>query len=158
MQADRGDAGLGCRPGRPLVEDQRRRTSLGTFTPAHDPAPGAAFNWTCTAYLIVTDTGSTGTITSNETFTRAGQSTIRGNDSFTVDTTQANDVVLTASWRSTAGSPTITCDGTVLERLQNYPAQLARLCPAAGPDDPAARGYFGGKRRAPSRRMTSPFR
>jgi hypothetical protein len=97
-------------------------TSLGTFTPAHDPAPGAAFNWTYTCYLAVTGAGSSGAIISNETFTWAGQTTSHGNNSFTVDTTRANPVVMTASWRSTSGSPTITCDSTVLERVQNYPA------------------------------------
>jgi hypothetical protein len=29
---------------------------------------------------------------------------------------------MTASWSSATGSPTITCDGTMLERVQNYPA------------------------------------
>jgi hypothetical protein len=96
--------------------------TLGTFAPARDPAPGAAFNWTCTCYLTVTGTGSTGTIISNETLTWAGLTTSHGNDSFTVDTTRANAVVLTAAWEPAAGAATITCDGTVLERLQNYPA------------------------------------
>jgi len=97
-------------------------TSLGTFTPARKPAPGAAFNWTYTCYLAVTATGSTGTIISNETFTWAGLTASHGNNSFTVDTTQANAVVMTASWASAEGSPTITCDRTMLERVQNYPA------------------------------------
>lgn len=97
-------------------------TSLGTFTPACKPMVGAAFNWTYTCYLAVTAAGSSGEIISNETFTWAGVATSHGNNSFAVDTTQANAVVMTASWTSTAGSPTITCDRTMLERVQNYPA------------------------------------
>lgn len=97
-------------------------TSLGTFTPARKPTAGAAFNWTYTCYLAVTATGSSGKVISNETFTWAGATTSHGNNSFTVDTTQANAVVMTASWTPTAGSPTITCDRTMLERVQNYPA------------------------------------
>lgn len=97
-------------------------TSLGTFAAAPKPAPGGAFTWTYTCYLAVTATGSSGRVISNETFTWEGLTTSHGNDSFTVDTTQANDVVVTASWASAQGSPAITCDRTVLERLQNYPA------------------------------------
>jgi hypothetical protein len=97
-------------------------SSLGTFTPASGPAAGAAFNWSYTCYLAVTATGATGTIVSNETFTWAGLTTSHGNNSFTVATTEANAVVMTASWSSATGSPTITCDGTMLERVQNYPA------------------------------------
>jgi hypothetical protein len=105
-------------------------TSLGTFTAAprptpaeSKPAPRAAFSWTYTCYLAVTATGPSGTIASNETFAWDGLTTSHGNSSFTVDTTQPNDVVVTASWASAQGSPTITCDRTVLERLQNYPAR-----------------------------------
>jgi hypothetical protein len=97
-------------------------TALGTFTPARKPAAGAAFSWTYTCYLAVTATGSSGNIISNETFTWAGLATSHGNNSFTVDTTQANAIVMTASWVSAEGSPTITCDRTMLERVQNYPA------------------------------------
>jgi hypothetical protein len=97
-------------------------TSLGTFTAERRPVPGAAFDWTYTCYLAVTATGSGGEIISSETFTWAGVTTSHGNNSFTVDTTQENAVVMAASWTSTAGSPTITCDRTVLERVQNYPA------------------------------------
>lgn len=96
--------------------------SLGTFTPASNPAAGAAFNWAYTCYLAVTATGVSATIISNETFTWAGLVTSHGNDSFTVDTTESNAIVMTASWIATAGSPTITCDYTMLERVQNYPA------------------------------------
>jgi hypothetical protein len=97
-------------------------TSLGTFTPAYNPAAGATFSWSSTCYLAVMATGTTGTIIGNDTFTWAGQGAAHSNDSFTVNTTEANAVVLTAAWRSATGSPTITCDGTVLERVQNYPA------------------------------------
>jgi len=97
-------------------------TSLGTFTPASSPAAGASFNWAYTCYLIVTAIGLSGSIISNETFTWAGLATSHGNNAFTVNTTEANAVVMTASWTSTAGSPTITCDCTMLERVQNYPA------------------------------------
>ena len=97
-------------------------TSLGTFTPASSPAAGTAFTWAYTGYLVVTATGATGKIVSNETFTWAGLTTSHGNNSFTVDTTQANAVVVTASWTSATASPTITCDCTMLERVQNYPA------------------------------------
>jgi hypothetical protein len=98
-------------------------TSLGTFTAAPKSAPGGAFSWTYTCYLAVAATGSSGTIVSNGTLTWDGLTTSNGNSSFTVDTTQANDIVVTASWTSAQGSPTITCDRTVLERLQNYPAR-----------------------------------
>lgn len=97
-------------------------TSLGTFTPDGRPAHGEEFTWVYTCYLAVTETGAAGTIISNETFTWAGLTTSDGNNSFTVDTTQPNAVVMTASWTSMTGSPTITCDRTMLERVQNYPA------------------------------------
>lgn len=97
-------------------------SSLGTFTALEGPPIGESFNWTYTCHLAVTQAGSSGNIISNETFTWAGQTVSHGNNSFTVDTTQANDVVMTASWTSAQGSPSITCDRTMLERVQNYPA------------------------------------
>lgn len=96
-------------------------TSLGAFTPERRPGPGGAFTWTYTCYLAVTATGSGGKIASGETFTSAGLTTSHGNDSFPVDTAKANPVVLTASWASANGSSSITCDRTLIERIQNYP-------------------------------------
>jgi hypothetical protein len=98
-------------------------TSLGTFTAAPTSAAGEAFSWSYTCYLAVSATGSSGTIIGNGTLTWDGPTASHGNSSFTVDTTQANDIAVTASWASAEGSPTITCDRTVLERLQNYPAR-----------------------------------
>lgn len=104
-----------------LAEMNIGGTSLGTLTAAHSPEPGGALTWTYTCYLAVTATGSSGKIISNGTFTWDGETTSHGNDAFTVDTTKANAVVMIASWASAMGTPTITCDRTVLERVQNYP-------------------------------------
>ena len=108
--------------------------SLGTFATASMPPAGQDFYWTYTCNLFVTGWGSTGTIVSNETFTWGGitststtapspwngLTSAHGNSSFTVNTLQANAVYMSASWASTGA--TITCDCTMLERVQNYPA------------------------------------
>jgi hypothetical protein len=107
--------------------------SLGTVTLARHSAQDPVFDWIYTCYLAVTSTGSSGTIVSNETFTWSGRrhrregssaslTTLNGNSSFVVNTTQANAFVMAASWTSVDGSPTITCDTTIVERVQNYPA------------------------------------
>lgn len=97
-------------------------SSLGAFTPTPKPGPDAAFEWTYSCYLAVTATGASGTIISNETFTWAGLATAHGNNGFAVNTTQPNAVLIAASWSSSLGSPAITCDRTMLERVENYPA------------------------------------
>jgi hypothetical protein len=49
--------------------------------------------------------------------------TVHGNSNFqNFDTTAANAILLTASWASTTGAPTITCDGITLEPVSNFPA------------------------------------
>jgi hypothetical protein len=99
--------------------------SLGTWTPATDPAAGASFFWKYELVFRITVTGGSGTATLNaiETFTWNGVASQHGNTGFTTfATTAANAIVLTAEWASTTGSPTITCDATTLTPLQNWPA------------------------------------
>jgi hypothetical protein len=96
--------------------------SLGDLAVTAGPAAGAAFNWRYEAYLIVTATGTSGSVVSNETFTWAGQTTNHGNSGFTLSTETGNAVTLTGEWATVTGSPTITCDGTLLEPVNSYPA------------------------------------
>jgi len=97
--------------------------SLGTFTAGNGPAAGASFYWSYECMLCVTAVGGSGTLASNETFSWGGAlGASHGNTSFTVNTARDNPVVLTANWSSSSGSPTISCDGCLLEPLQNYPA------------------------------------
>jgi hypothetical protein len=99
--------------------------SLGTFTPASGPAAGAAFFWRYECQLRITATGPSGTATlvSNEVFSWAGLTVNHGNTAFTgFDTAADNALVVTAQWAAAAGAPAITCDGTSLEPVQNYPS------------------------------------
>lgn len=50
-------------------------------------------------------------------FTWGSTPTVSNNSAQTVNTTQPNQIALVAEWASAAGSPVITCLGTVLERL-----------------------------------------
>lgn len=104
-----------------LLEMKIGGVSLGRFALDQKPASPGTWGWIYSCYLAVTGNGSSGTLVGNETFAWAGLTASHGSGAVTVDTTQANVVVLDASWTSTAGSPTITCDRTVLERVQNYP-------------------------------------
>ena len=104
-------------------------TSMGTYTPPVNPTVADPFFWTYTGYLIVTAMGSSGTVILNEQFTwgtsaplAAANTSCHGNTSFTVDTTASNAVVMTAAWASSTGSPTITCDGAVMKRINHFPA------------------------------------
>jgi len=118
--------GRGSQPPDPQVdlslEMRVGSTSLGRFDVKRMPGSQGTFEWTYTCYLAVTGTGTSGALTANETFVRPGLTATHGNGAVTVDTTQASALVLAASWTSTAGAPTITCDRTMLERVQNYPA------------------------------------
>ena len=102
---------------------------MGTYTPPVNPTVADPFFWTYTGYLIVTAMGSSGTVILNEQFTwgtsaplAAANTSCHGNTSFTVDTTASNAVVMTAAWASSTGSPTITCDGAVMKRINHFPA------------------------------------
>jgi hypothetical protein len=91
--------------------------SPGAFSPATLPAAGARFSWKYECHLYVTATGPSGSITPSAVFTWGSTPTVSNSSAQTVNTTQPNQVVLVAEWASTAGSPTITCLGTILEWL-----------------------------------------
>jgi hypothetical protein len=102
-------------------------SGLGTWSPAANIPAGDTFYWTYECSIHVLAAGSSGTVSSNEKFTwgvagGAGNVIQNGHPSFTVNTTQSNQFGLTAEWSSAAGSPTIVCDTTVLERINSYPA------------------------------------
>jgi hypothetical protein len=87
------------------------------------------FYWAYECYVHVLTAGASGTVSSNERFTwgvaggtASGNVTQNGNSSFTVNTTQSSQFGLTVEWSSAAGSPTIVCDTTILERINSYPA------------------------------------
>jgi len=94
--------------------------SLGSHAVTAGPAAGAAFNWRYEAYLVVRATGTSGSVVSNETFTWAGQATNHGSNGFTLSTEAGNAIVLQGEWAAATGSPTITCDGTLLEPVNSY--------------------------------------
>jgi len=96
--------------------------SLGAFPAAASLAAGTAFSWRYECCLHVTATGSSGSITPSEMFIGGSTPTVCSNSAQTVNTTQANQIALTASWASATGSPAITCTGTILERLPSFPA------------------------------------
>jgi hypothetical protein len=91
--------------------------SPGAFSPAALPAAGAPFSWKYECHVYVTATGPSGSITPSAVFTWGSTPTVSNDTAQAVNTTQPNQIVLVAEWASTAGSPAITCLGTILERL-----------------------------------------
>jgi len=97
--------------------------SLGTWTAGTNPAAGAAFVWSYETLCMITAQGSSGTFTTTETFTWNGAVSQHGNNAGITVNTQANQsAFLDVAWAATTGAPTITCDGTSVEPIQNYPA------------------------------------
>lgn len=94
-------------------------SGLGSFPIASGPAAGARFAWKYEAYLTVTATGASGAVNVTDFFTVAGGPVPHSGGSHVFNTTAANTLALQAEWSTTAGGPTITCDGSLLERLRN---------------------------------------
>jgi hypothetical protein len=93
--------------------------SLGSFAIATTPAAEAGFAWKYEAYLTVTATGTAGAINVTDFFTMAGAPVPHSGNGHAINTTEANTLAFQAQWSTTAGSPAITCDGCLLERLRN---------------------------------------
>lgn len=99
---------------------------VGSFTPGTNPGAGVTFTWQYEGYLQILTTGASGTANLVDKFTwgpvTAPVTTYHSNFGVAVNTTTANTLGLFAEWASTTGSPTITCDVCVIERVANMPA------------------------------------
>lgn len=97
--------------------------SLGEFQPSAAPAAGQPFSWRFEGLLYVTAAGASGSAAASGVFTWGAASTVYSTGAQPLNTTQANELVLTAAWASAAGSPALRCDATLLERIPGYPAR-----------------------------------
>jgi hypothetical protein len=91
--------------------------NLGSFQPATPPAAGEPFSWRYECYLYVTAAGTSGSVTASAVFTWGSTPTVQNSAAQAVNTTQANQLVLTAGWASDTGSPAVSCAATLLERI-----------------------------------------
>jgi Pectate lyase superfamily protein len=94
---------------------------LGAFTAGTNPGAGAAFTWSYSAYITVTATGASGSLNLFDNFQWNGVSTYHSNVTVALNSTVTNVIGLFADWASTTGTPTITCDSYLIERLPNLP-------------------------------------
>jgi hypothetical protein len=96
--------------------------NLGSFVVTNNPPASGGFSWQYIANVIVLSTGTGGSINANESFSWANN--LANNHSSlgtTINTQSAGLIGLYAQWASTSGSPTITCDGFTIEKIQNVP-------------------------------------
>jgi hypothetical protein len=89
-------------------------------------ATSQAFDWEAEWILIISVIGSSGTcnckLKAAVTATSAssadqGDQTLRVSSGSAIDTVVANTIQIYASWASTTGAPTLTCDGGYFEKL-----------------------------------------
>ncbi len=96
---------------------------LGSCTASANPAAGTAFAWTYTAYIYVTATGTAGAVNLVDSFTWNGVTTQHSNTAFPVNTHVSGALVFQGKWAAITGTPAISCDGSMLERVQPVPAR-----------------------------------